>query len=263
MPGKVERRLEAEQLIKGYCLMDDAYMTAFFKDDIKSTELILRILLKKDDLKVNKVTVQDAFKNLKGHSATMDVVAVDSTGKVYNIEVQNAVSEAHPKRARYYSSLLDANLLPKGTDFETLPDTYVIFITKADRFQKDRMMYHFMRKDDIEYLNDGSHIIYVNAENRDDSAIGKLMQDFICTNPEEMCYDELREKSLEFKGSEKGAKTMDKITERLIELKVEDKIEELVENFLKNSDLSIEEIAKNFNLPVEQVQALAEELNNE
>ena len=141
MSKKTERELKTRQLIQQYCLMDDSYMTAFFKDNIEATELVLRILLRKDDLQVKKVTVQDVIKNLQGHSATLDVVAIDNKGKIYNIEVQNAVSEAHPRRARYYSSILDANSLPKGDDYEALPDTYMIFITKADRFQKNKMFY--------------------------------------------------------------------------------------------------------------------------
>lgn len=258
MSKKIERELKTRQLIQQYCLMDDSYMTAFFKDNIEATELVLRILLRKEDLQVKKVTVQDVIKNLQGHSATLDVVAIDNKGKIYNIEVQNAVSEANPRRARYYSSLLDANSLPKGDDYETLPDTYVIFITKADGFQKNKMLYHFVRKDEIESLNDGSHIIYVNSENRDDSAIGKLMQDFICTNPNEMCYDELKKKSLQLKNDERGEEPMDRITEQIIELKMED----VAENFLQLGNNTVEEIAQSVGLPVERIQAIADEMNN-
>lgn len=259
MHEKTQRLLEAKRLVQEYCLMDDSYMTAFFKDNIESVELVLKILLQKDDLKVKRVVVQDVLKNLRGHSATMDVVAVDSFDKVYNIEVQNAVTEAHPKRARYYSSLLDSNLLPKGENYENLPDTYVIFITKDDRFGEKEMLYHFERKSKKKSLNDGSHIIYVNAENRDDSAIGKLMHDFLCTNPNEMCYDNLREKSLEIKGDAKGDTPMDRITERIVELHMEN----VAEDLLQDTDLSVEAIAKSVKLPLERVQAIADDLGKQ
>ena len=51
-------------------------------------------------------------------------------GKRYNIEIQRADRGAGAKRARYYSSLLDANLLDAGAKYEKLPETYVIFITE-------------------------------------------------------------------------------------------------------------------------------------
>ena len=37
--------------IRQSCLMDDAYMKVFFNNNIKCTQLVLRIILDKDDLK--------------------------------------------------------------------------------------------------------------------------------------------------------------------------------------------------------------------
>ncbi len=255
--NKTQRELENQKLIQQYCLMDDDYMTAFFNDNIPGTELVLRILLSKDDLIVKEVKVQNDIKNLQGHSARMDVVATDSEDRIYNIEVQNVLSEANPKRARYYSSLLDASVFPKGEDYKFLSDTYIIFITKGDYFENDKMFYHFVRKDEEELLNDGSHIIYVNSQNRDDSAIGKLMQDFVCTNPNEMCYDELRKKSLQLKGNVEGEEHMDRITTQIVNNARED----IAEDLLRAGDKDIEKIAKCVKLPIEKVQEIAAQID--
>lgn len=85
-------------------------MTRCFDGDIESIELILQIILSRQDLKVIEVKAQNVVKNLKGRSAILDVLAQVISGKIYNIEIQNKQSGAHPKRARYHSSLLDVNI---------------------------------------------------------------------------------------------------------------------------------------------------------
>ena len=52
--------------------------------------------------------------------------------RAYNVEVQRSDSGAVAKRARYNSSLLDANLTRKGDAYDALNETYVIFITEND-----------------------------------------------------------------------------------------------------------------------------------
>ena len=51
----------------------------------------------------------------------------------------------------------------------------------------------------------GEHIIYVNGADKDAStALGKLMHDFFCTDPDDMHYKELADKVRYFKEDEKG-----------------------------------------------------------
>lgn len=53
----------------------------------------------------------------------------------------------------------------------------------------------------------GAHILYVNGEYRDDSAIGKLMHDFNCADADDMHYGLLAEMNKvsqgKFEGSER------------------------------------------------------------
>lgn len=107
---KIQRR------IKRFRLFDDEFMTKCFEDDIECTELVLRIIMDKSDLKVEKTHVQHMIKNLQGRSITLDIEATDSEQKRYDIEIQRLDSGAKPKRARYHSSLLDANVLLAGDD---------------------------------------------------------------------------------------------------------------------------------------------------
>ena len=72
------------------------------------------------------------YANLHGRAARLDCVALDTANKVYNLEIQQENEGALPKRPRYHASLLDANILEPGTEFQNLPYTTVIFITKND-----------------------------------------------------------------------------------------------------------------------------------
>ena len=56
----------------------------------------------------------------------MDCVARDSTGKQFDVEIQQDNEGASPKRARYHSGLMDMNTLNPGQDFEELPESYVL-----------------------------------------------------------------------------------------------------------------------------------------
>lgn len=56
----------------------------------------------------------------------------------------------HKKRARYHSSVIDANSLNPGDEFTDLPECYVIFITENDVLEKDRI------ENAKKMINDGS-----------------------------------------------------------------------------------------------------------
>lgn len=71
-------------------------------------------MLGRDDLKVEKVEVQRQIKNLQGRTVIFDIYATDRTGKQYNVEIQRADWGAGAKRARYHSSLIDANVTELG-----------------------------------------------------------------------------------------------------------------------------------------------------
>ena len=57
-------------------------------------------------------------------------------------------------------------------------------------------------------FGDGSHIIYVNSQIKDDTKLGRLMQDFTCTNPDDMNYPVLAQRVRYFKEDTKGVATM-------------------------------------------------------
>lgn len=205
------------QRLRGFRLMDDDFLTKCFEGNTESIELVLKIVLDKSDLVVEDVRTQVFVENLMNRSVRLDVLATDSEGTKYNIEIQRADKGAGRRRARYNSSMMDANLLEKGEDFDNLPETYVIFITENDVIGEGKPLYQVERciVGSGELFKDGSHIVYVNGAYRDNSPIGKLMHDFSCTNPGDMHYGVLAERVRFFKESKEGIAIMCRAMEDL------------------------------------------------
>lgn len=64
----------------------------------------------------------------------LDVYAKDEKNTHYNIEMQMLKNTSLGKRSRYYQSQIDMELLLKGSNYDELPNTYVIFICDFDPF---------------------------------------------------------------------------------------------------------------------------------
>ena len=126
-----QKHEEDLQRLRGFRLLDDDFMSKVFEDQ-KCTEFLLQVRLNRNDLKVINVTSQYAIKNLQGRSVRLDILAVDKKEQVYNIEIQRNDRGARVKRARYNSSLIDANVTEPGDQYQKLNETYVVFITEND-----------------------------------------------------------------------------------------------------------------------------------
>ncbi len=207
------------QILQGLRLMDDDFFNVCFADSPECIELILRIILNRDDLRVIESKTQYSLKNLHGRSVRFDVYAEDSEGKGYDIEIQRSDDGADPRRARYNSSLMDMNRLKAGEPYKALRDNYVIFITEHDVLRAGLPLYTIHRT--IEELNkpfgDGSHIIYVNGSYQDDSPLGRLMSDFQCLRPNDFYYPQLQQQVRFFKEDPEGVTHMCKAFEQLEE----------------------------------------------
>lgn len=253
--------------IREFRLIDDDFMNVCLDGDVEATQLILRIILGRPDITVRRVTTQKVMKNLLGRDVWLDVDADDADGKVYDVEIQRSDKGADRKRARYHSSIMDAHLLSHGDDFSDLPESYVIFITERDVLGGGLAIYGVERtiSETGEAFGDGEHIVYVNGENRNDSTeLGRLMQDFFCTDPKDMHYKELADKVRYFKEDEKGVNGMCKALEDMRREVAEETWVEAKKDTIRNlvcmGKLTMEEIAKVVNMPIEKVEEIADEL---
>ena len=249
------------QRLRGFRLLDDDFLTKCFEGDTASIELVLQIVLEKPDLKVLDVRTQVFVENLLNRSVRLDILATDSTGAKLNVEVQRSDKGAERKRARYNSSMMDANLLKKGEDFDKLPETWVIFITENDVMGKGLPLYPIERcfLGTGERFEDGSHILYVNGAYRNDTPIGKLMHDFSCTDAADMYYGTLADRVRFFKESKEGIEIMCRAMEDMRNQTLKEGAINSAKRMLADGILTLEKIAEYAGLPLDEVKKLKAE----
>ena len=243
-------RQETLEAIGKLNLLDDNLMTLVFDRYIEATELLLNVILQRNDLKVLEVVAQREYKNPMpgGRSITIDIYAKDGKDKVYDIEVQRASAGADVHRARFHSSMIDTKMLKAGQEFNEIHDSYVIFITAGDVMGAGCSLYHIDRviKETGAYFGDGSHIIYVNGSYKDDSdPVGKLMHDFRCLSSVDMFYPALAKQVRYFKETEGGQDIMCLLFEELAEKRADEKVlaekAKLVKNLMETMRLTAEQ----------------------
>ena len=204
-----KKHQEDLQRLRGFRLLDDDFMTKVF-EDISCAELLLRIILNDEGIRVLEAHSQRGIKNLQGRSVKLDILAVDSHNRVFNVEVQRSDRGAGAKRARYNSALIDANVTEPGDQYEDLNETFVIFITENDVMKAGLPIYHIDRvvRETGKLFEDEEHIIYVNSQIKDETKLGRLMHDFSCTDAKDMYNKVLADRVRYFKEDERGVEMM-------------------------------------------------------
>lgn len=250
-------------------LMDDEFFRACMRNNIPAAQCILRVVLDDDKLVVESMKTQEDIKNLFGKSSWFDIHAIDNSGRHLDVEIQNASEGASKRRARYYSSLLDANISKSGESYDDIPDNLMIMITEKDELKGGFPLYHINRyvRETGVFFEDGSHIIYVNGQYKGDDPVGRLMQDFHEIDASKMHYPELRDTVAHFKNTEEGEEQMsDEFQEWLDEREAKGELKkqmEIASNLIKLGKLSLADIADSSGLDFEDVEKLAEKIKSE
>lgn len=262
---------EIKRRIEEFTLFDDTFMTTVFDDNPKITELLLRIILNRDDIVVTDVRTQKHLTNLTLHENNLDILAHEKTGILLTIEVQVDSRGATPRRARFILALIDSKSLPKGMDYPDLRDNYLIFITEKDvlggglpLYQIERTIVNYGNKP----FNDGSHIIYVNGEYKakpgEETELSKLIHDFHCARPEDMYIPELAKTVDEHKHTEGGQRKLSNAMRELIEQETakerENTTVEYVKRMVENLNLTAEQAMKALALSAEEQEIIKKRL---
>ena len=203
-------------IIKNFTFMSDTFMRKVFQKR-ECVEYVLQVITEKPDLKVTEHVIQKDYKNLQGRSAILDCVAMDSESRMYNMEIQQQDEDASPQRARYHSGLMDMNMLEAGKDFEDLPESYMIFITRGDALKNCLPIAHIRRRIDEtgKVFEDAACVIYVNSSIREDTKLGRLMHDFHCKDAKDMYSPVLADRVRELKETQEGVESMCREMEKL------------------------------------------------
>ena len=104
----------------------------------------------------------------------LDIYAEDENRTHYNVEMQVKKKTALGKRSRYYHSQMVMEALASGEDYETLPDTFVIFVCDFDPFGEHLYCYTFgneCKENKNAKLDDGSYTIFLNTKGENEEEV--------------------------------------------------------------------------------------------
>ena len=192
-------------------LTSNAIMTYVFNKHPEAIELIARIAIGDDNLKIEKTHAQDVAANLYGKSAIFDVLATTSSGETINIEIQNAKEGAIPERYRWYQSILDSMSLQKGCDYSQLPTTYIIFLCEKYDDGDGEPISHFdiVNRKTKRIMNTRMNYVIIDTSVRDDTTkVGRLCADMRQSDPNKMHYEALAKPMKQIKYTEEGVLNM-------------------------------------------------------
>ncbi len=204
------------QGVEKLTLLDDTFMNVALKD-ISACQHVIRILMNDPTIKIIKVRTQYRFSRLISRDTILDVLAEDSRGRIYNLEVQREKTSDDARRTRLYSAMVDGECLEKGQNYDKMPEVYVIYISKTDLWNTGNTedpVRKYLHGLDREY-DDGQHIIYVNAAVDDGSPKAALMRYFKTCDPDDMSQGALSRRVHYLKREKGGIEEMCEYSERI------------------------------------------------
>lgn len=221
-------------------LFSTPFMREVFKDE-KATQYVLRILTGKRELKIETNLTEYRIAKLDTRDAVLDVIAVDEQGVFYHIEIQLADSDNDILRVRFYSAMVDSELLEKGTQYRDLPNTYIFYISMNDCLDLGEPIACVTSTIGTKNkpYDDGKHIYYVNAAVNDASEVARLMDYFKRADPNDASHGELSTRVHVLKCEKEGEDAMCEVTQSFVD---EGKIIGAVEILRDEMKLSDEEI---------------------
>lgn len=271
--NRMEAIRRSAENIRSSNLLNDTFVSIAL-EDADACQYVLRTILGTDDLNVIAVKSQYRLLNLTAKDSILDVFAQDNRGRLMNLEIQRRDTVNHARRTRFYSSMMDKSILDKGLNYDELPDVYVIYISETDLWHAGKTIYIVEKtlgagREAIPY-DDGSHIIYVNAEVDDGSAIAQMMKYFKSADPDDMSHGDLSKRVRYLKREKGGYERMSAEAEELYNLGIEDGMEKgaaksttaAVIRMLQDK-LPVEKIAVYQNMSVDEVRKIEAQMQSE
>ena len=160
-------------------ISDDYMFKAVMSRKRLCKKLIERIL----QIPVRDIRYMEEEKVIKadyaGKGIRLDVYVADEKNTVYNIEMQmrKPTGDGLYKRTRYYQSMIDADLLKIGRDYDELNPTIIVFICPFAVFDAKRHKYTFRNRCDEDTnleLGDGAVKVFLSTEGEIDDIDPKI-----------------------------------------------------------------------------------------
>ena len=140
---------------------------------------LIRLIL--PDMEIVDISIPESQRVLRpdmdAHGVRFDVYVRDSSGVVYDIEMEVRVKKHLPKRIRYYGSMIDMTLLDKGVKYKHLKPRVIIFICPSDLYKRGLHKYTFKNlcvEDNSIEMGDETVNIFLNARGVADDVSPRL-----------------------------------------------------------------------------------------
>lgn len=198
-----------------------------------------------------RVLIESIHERTGYRDDVLDVIAVDQAGVFFHIEIQLASSDDHILRVRFYSAMVDSELLEKGTKYNDLPSTYIFYISLNDFMGLKQPIAQVKNTigDANKVYDDGKHIHYVNAGVDDESEVARLMDFFKSADPNDLSHGELSNRVHVLKCEKEGEDPMCAITQSFVdEGKIIGAVQILRNVYHLENDKIIEVIKEEFQL---------------
>lgn len=144
----------------------------------KILEMLLNIKIDRIEKTCSEYSLKTDFDS---HGVRFDVYVKDGTGRCFDIEIQTSNVTKLAKRARYYQGLMDVDNIQSGGNYESLKESYVIFLCMGDAFGYNLPVYTFryiaLEDKNIE-MSDGTVNVFFNASMYDKMQSEKLRSFF-------------------------------------------------------------------------------------
>ena len=204
------------QGVEKLTLFHDTFMKVAL-NDIEVCQYVIRILMDDPTIEIVDVRNQYRLARLTSKDSILDILAEDSRGRFYNLEIQRDTTPDHPRRTRLYGAMVDGEYLQKGEDYDAMPEVYVIYISRTDLWKTGDMetpVEKYLRGQSEQY-DDGQHVIYVNAAVDDGSKKAALLHYFKTADPDDMSQGPLSRRVRYLKREEGGLNEMCEYSQRI------------------------------------------------
>ena len=214
--SRIRHREFLLQGVEKLTLLNDTFMKIAL-NDIEACQYVIRILMDDPAIEIVEVRSQYRISKLVSKDAVLEILAEDTQGRVYNLEIQRKTTLDHARRTRRYNAMVDAEYLEKGKEYNEMPEVYVIYISETDIWKTqmtESPVEKYLKGQMTEY-DDGQHTIYINAAINDGSPKAALMQYFKTCDPDDMSQGALSRRVRYLKREKGGIEEMCEYSERI------------------------------------------------
>ena len=166
-----------------------------------------------------------------------------SDGTKINVEVQRSDNDNHLKRVRYNASCITVKESNTGTNFEAIPEVYIVYISEFDLFKGNETIYHVEKvlRETGKIIDDGLHEIFVNTAIDDGTDIAELMSCFTKKEVNNPKFPWLSSEVKRLKETEGGVRAVCEIMQKYENIAVRraeiDKIKKMIQKGYSKEDI--------------------------